>query len=441
MNRRERRRARASAHDVQVMGRRRFIGAAALGGVGSLGALAASAGPAAAVTGVGSRATPARFSSATAATATSTAPAAAPAVVPQLAGIPVHVHGHSWTVSSTWNTPGALWVDRLAATIGSGAVANHGVGGTHLESLAQVIDADPNGAYAEWAWGDPAERSVALVMHVYNSALVQSGGPSLEQSLRSFELAARHTAATVVSTKVATTPTPGLIDVAGGWGSYGDPMSRSGSWAYAWAQGATMTWTPAASASMAWVELVTYDHGTYTGYRCSAEVRVGGELRFAGDASTDERNPRGQTGAEFVGYMKVSVPIGPVTAGVPVTLRKTSAGGCLLTDGFQVVGDRHHVAFVKDHPAVNSAVHAGYRADAIAAHNAVLDVVAAEFEAFAPGAVSVVDLAAYDDFDATLMLWTGDTLHPNDRGQAWLLARVSQELSARVPWTPRLHTL
>lgn len=418
-----------------AMSRRRFLGAATVG-VGGLGTLHAR--PAAALREVAAAtASPApALQTATA----GAAPMPLPVPVPQLRNVPVSVYGHSWTVPMPWHSTGNHWTERLPAASGSGALTNLGYGGLHMESTAQVIDANPAGSYGTWDWGQPATKTLALVMNVYNSAAAQAAS-TLEQSVRSFELAARHVAATILSGKVHATPTRGRMDYGTGWRQWADPMSSSGNWSYADARGAVATWTPAASAPMAWVVGVTYNVDANIFLACDLEVRVGGELRYAGPASTRERDPKGSSASEAVDYMKTSIPIGPVAAGVPVTITKTSSAGRMLLDGCQLLDGRHHVALVKEHPALRSTRYPEYTEERIVAHNAVLDGIQAEFEGFAPGAVSLVDLAAHEDFDAASMLWTGDTLHPNDKGQAWLLARLTQELAARVPWTPRLHTM
>lgn len=368
--------------------------------------------------------------------------------VPQLRGTPITIYGHSQAAANTgYHGSGNHWSQLLSGVTSSGAITNYAVGGTMMEYAAQVIDSMP-GAFFPGRWGYPATKSLALIMDVYNSVAAEVvNGRDQTASLNSFKGAARFIAAVVNGNRIA--PTDASIVQSGtGWGeiaSPGEPLSSSGALRYSLNNGASFTWTAAANYDQAWLPVLWYNFDYPTNIAATWNQTKNGSP-FPGNVTHQGRFKApavNGSGAESYDYMWTAIPLGPVNAGDVFQWQKVS-GYSICNGGIITLSDKHHASFVKEHTGIQpsgSPYASWYPADRIQAYNAALDEIKTEFDAIKPNLVSTLDLNQFSDLDTASMLWSGDGLHFNQKGNQWVLAHLSQELRSQLPWTSRLHTL
>lgn len=359
--------------------------------------------------------------------------------VPQLSKVPISLMGHSWTVPAGWHKTNNHWSALFPTLARSETITNQGVGGSTMEFWAAMIDANPAGAYTAYDWGRPATKSLCLMMNVLNSAKDISQG--LEFSLDSFRKTARMCAATVVSDRIAATASGSMV-YSGTWSTISVAQSI-GTISYTTANGAKVTWTAPADKAAAWLVrlALTPGHAAFSAGTSTYRITKNGDTIY--ETGSEKINALG--GGAVDTYGKVAIPLGAITAGDVIVFEKISgpenANNAMWFDGIMTANASHHIAFTKDPVNIDSVANPGYSVESITAHNAVLDEIKAEFDLIDPNMVSVVDLGDIDSWEGQPMLWTGDTVHPNDKGQPWLAAELTKGLADQLPWTTRLHTI
>lgn len=354
-------------------------------------------------------------------------------VVPQLRSLPVIVYGHSLTVSpAPWHTTGSHWTDRLLASGGPASVTRRGVGGSHLEQTCNLL-----GGAGGQRWNPGTTKTLALIQGVVNSAGTKWGTD--QQSLDSIGNAAYHLAACVISD---------VYDFANAGWSYSNG-SGAGWFVQGFADGrasllylfgaATYTANDPAWASFVvpagvsnrhmWIEHLAFAVG---GTEATVQVLKNGVEVFQGSWASTDLAPGG--------YSRHALPVGPIDAGDVIRIEKIGPAGQLWLLGALIENGRNHAVLVGDPDAHDSipgdpAVTAKFQA-----HNAAVGSAVEDINALVPNAASFLDLGPSLDH-VPAMLWSGDSAHPNDEGQAWFAVQYAQGLRDLLPWTTRLHTL
>lgn len=368
--------------------------------------------------------------------------------VPQLRGVPITVYGHSQSVPNAgYHGSGNHWSQLLPGVSSSGALTNYGVGGTTMEYAAQVIDSMPGAAFPG-RWGYPAAKTMALIMDVYNSVAAEvTNGRDQAASIKSFKGAARFIAAVVNGNRIAPTDAS-LVQSGPGWAeiaSPGEPLSSTGGLRYSFSNGATLTWTAAANYDQAWLPVLWYNFD-YSSDVTAIWNQTKNGSPFPGNVTHQGRFKAPSvngTASEPYDYMWTAIPLGSVAAGDVFQWQKVS-GWSIGNGGIITLGDKHHACFVKENSGIQPVgfpYASWYPSSRIQAYNTALDEIKQEFDAIRLNLVSLLDLDQFSDLDPSTMLWSGDRLHFNQKGNQWELGHLSQELRGRLPWTSRLHTL
>lgn len=360
-------------------------------------------------------------------------------LVPQWRGLPVFVYGHSLAATAGWHTVGADWPSRLAAGSGAASVTNRAVGGSQMEGTLLTY----TGATAS-RWAPGTTKSVALHMNVTNSALSANVGHVEANSLESIKHAARSIIVATIGTLYDFTDATVFGFAGGTWGDIG---SANGHPSTTYPAGA-MRWTLTAGAYAAFLvpagitnKQFWFETITVTPERSNPLLEIRKVDRFTGPLLYSGR-PVVVDGAPPAGYTKYMVPCGPVSTGDTIFIRALDYPQPFYLLGAYLDNGRNHCTMVLDRIDMPSVTFPAFQQpDRIASHNAKVQEAVDEMNVLVPDSASTIDLNIHDDFDWDLMTWTGDGVHPNDRGQAWYAARITQFAQENTPWTSRLHTI
>lgn len=351
------------------------------------------------------------------------------APVPQWRQVPVFIYGHSLAATAGWHTTGSHWSDRLAAHSGALSITNRAVGGSTMESTTTLL-----GGASAARWNPGTTKSLMIMMNVINSAL----NFAAPEEIRWASLKRSATLALVQAITTGYDWTATVHGFSAGWTfqsiADGRPSTTypTGSQVYTNIAGSYGVVTVPASTvnRQMWIETIAQP----AGQNPPIIVKKNGVTVFEGIIPTTAKST----------YSRIMIPIGAVNTGDLIRFERAVGGGTtyFFYNGAYIEHGRNHCSMVADLEDVPSTMYPAFQnPEIILAGNAVVKEAVAEMNALVPDAASVIDLAGDESHTGLPMMWTGDTLHQNDFGQAWYAARLSQKGRLWTPWTARLHTI